>query len=267
MNIGVKIRFLLLILGICCIVTALSLKHSITKKDLLQHEASKLQENLSVNEHIVADFLADMQQLERAKQFHMNESLGLSFIEAYRPKGIKLFTYDQSVLKFWSSYKTIPPDPDKIAEGSSFIQQPNGWYEVVKKSYGNYTLIFLIDVKNQFSIQNRYLKNGIVDHLSSKNSLVLASFMDEEIYGITNLDGKLLFEVKLNPAYTQSVYADLQIWLWAIGLFCFALFINSFCAWLVKKDSLLPATLLLISFFLRRKIFQIEKQAFLIYLN
>jgi len=257
-NIGVKIRFLLLILGVCCIVTALSLKHSITKKDLLEHEAGKLQKNLSVNERIVSSFLADMQQLERAKQFHLNEGFALNFIQTFRPKGINLLTYDQSVLKFWSSYKAIPPDPDKLNEGSSFIQLPNGWYEVIKKSYGTYTFVFLLDVKNQFSIQNRYLKNGIVPALSAENSLVLASFMDEEIYGISNIDGKLLFEVKLNPNYTQSIYANLQIWLWAIGLFCFSLFINSFCAWLVKKDLLLTATLIIISFFLGIRITDLE---------
>lgn len=258
MNIGAKIRFLLLILGICCIITALSLKHSITRKDLLQYEAARLQENLSVNEHIVADFMADMHQVERAKQFHLNERMALGFINKYRLQGIKLFTYDGPVLKFWSSYKAIPPNPEKINEGSSFIQLPNGWYEIIKKTYGNYSLIFLIDVKSQFSIQNRYLKNGIVPNLSSGNSLILASFMDEEVYGITNLDGKLLFEVKLNPNYTQSVYATLQVWLWAIGLFCFALFINSFCAWLVKKEFLLTGTIVLISFFLGVRITDLE---------
>jgi two-component system nitrogen regulation sensor histidine kinase NtrY len=257
-NIGVKIRFLLLILGICCIVTALSLKHKITNKDLLTHEAGKLQENLAVNEQAVADFIGDTQQLERAKQFHLNESFALDFINTFRPKKITLLTYEQSNLKFWSSYKAIPPDPDHIPEGSSFMQFPNGWAEVIKKNYGNYTFIFLIDVKDQFSIQNRYLKNGIVTTLSPNNALVLASFTDEDVSGITNLQGKLLFEVKLNPNYTQSVYATLQIWLWVIGLFCFALLANSFCVWLVKKGKLLTATLVMIVFFLGIRVTDLE---------
>jgi two-component system nitrogen regulation sensor histidine kinase NtrY len=257
-NIGAKIRFLLLILGICCIVTALSLKHSITKKDILQHEAATLQENLAVSERIVYNFLENMQQLERAKQFHMNENFALSYINNYRPKGINILTYDHSVLKFWSSNKAIPTEPEKIREGSSFVQFPNGWYEVIRKTEGNYTLMFLIDIKNQFSIQNRYLKNGISGTLSSTNSLALASFMDEDVYGITNLDGKLLFEVKLNPNFTQSIYATIQIWLWVIGLFCFSLFTNSLCAWLVKKGHLLKATLLLILFFLTVRITDLQ---------
>ena len=258
MNIGVKIRFLLLILGICCIVTALSLKHKITDKDLLIHEASNLQQKLSVNEQAVADFLGDTQQMERAKQFHLNEGFALNFISTFRPKKITLLTYEQSELKFWSSYKAIPADPENIPEGSSFKQFPNGWAEVIKKQYGNYTFIFLIDIKNQFSIQNRYLKNGIVSTLSPDNSLVLASFTDEDVSGITNLAGKLLFEVKLNPNYTQSVYATLQLWLWIIGLFCFALLVNSFCVWMVKKGLLPLATLVMIVFFLGVRVTDLE---------
>jgi len=249
-NIGAKIRFLLLILGICCIATALSLKHYVTKKDLLQHEAGILQKNLAANERIVNNFLTDPQQVERAKQFHFNEGLALNYINTIAPKGINILTYEGPTLRFWSSYKAIPPNPEKIREGSSFVQFPNGWYEVIKKTQGNYSLLFLIDVKNQFSIQNRYLKNGIVKSLSSTGALSLAFFMDEDVFGITNLNGQLLFEVKLNPNYTQGIYATIQFWLWVVGLFCFALFINSCCAWLAKRNHLGKATLLILCFFL-----------------
>ena len=258
MNLGGKIRFLLLILGICCLITALSLKHSITKKDLLRHEAGILQQNLAGNERIVYNFLADHQQVEGASQLHLYGNQALSFINSFRPKGINLLTYEHNELKFWSSFRAIPPDPDKIKEGSSFVQFPNGWYEVIKKTQGNFSLVFLIDVKNQFSIQNRYLKNGIVNNLLSTNSLSLASFMDEDVYDIMNLDGKSLFEVKLNPNYTQGIYATIQIWLWVTGLFCFALFTNSSCAWLVKRGYLLSGTLLLTLFFVGLRITDLQ---------
>lgn len=258
MNIGAKIRFLLLILGICCLVTALSLKHSITRKDLLRHEGARLQENLALNERIVYGFLADMKQLSKARQFHHNEAYALDYLVNYKPKGINVLTYENNVLQFWSSYKAIPLDPDKIKEGSSFVQFPNGWYEVIRKTEGNFTVMFLIDVKNQFSIQNRYLKNGIVKNLSKTNALTLASFIDEEVYGITNLDGKLLFEVKLDPNYSKGIYASIQIWLWVVGLFCFALFTNSCCAWLVKKGHLWKGTLLLIFFFVAFRITDLQ---------
>ena len=258
MNIGAKIRFLLLILGICCIITALSLKHSITKKDLLEHEAGILQENLAANERLVYNFFSDQQQFDKAKRFQFDENAALDYISRIRPRKINVLTYEHSELKFWSSYKAIPPDPDQIKEGSSFIQLSNGWYEAIKKTQGDNAMIFLIDVKNQFSIQNRYLKNGIVNNLSSANSLSLASFMDEDVYGITNLDGKILFEVKLNPSYTKGVYSVIQIWLWVTGLFCIALFVNALCAWMVKRGRLMEGTFLLILFFALLRLTDLE---------
>lgn len=239
-----------MLLGVCCIGTAISLKHSITKKDLLKYEAGRLQQNLTASEKKVYAFLADEQQLAKAKQFEVNETTALDYIDTYRVQGINLLIYEQAALKFWSTYKAIPPDQHAIKEGSSFIQFPNGWYEVIKKTKGDFTFVFLIDVKKQFSIQNRYLKNGIVTALSPTNSLDIASFIDEDVYGISNVDGKLLFEVKLRPDYTQSIYASIQIWLWVIGMFSFALFVNSSCAWLVRHDKLLLGTLLLAAFFL-----------------
>lgn len=258
MSIAGKIRFLLIILGACCIVTALSLKHSVTKKEQLKYEADKLQESLAVKERIAYNFLADARQIESAKQYHVNEDYGLNFMNTYGDKGLNILTYQDGQLRFWSSVKTIPPDPEFIREGSSFAQYPNGWYEVIKKTSGSYVILFLIEIKSQYSIQNQYLENEISPLLSSTNSLTLATFTDPEVKGINKLDGSLLFEVKLKPGYTKSIYAAMEIWLWAIGLFSFCLFFNSFCSWLVKRGHLVLATVLLTLFFLAIRITDLE---------
>lgn len=249
MNRGGKIRFLLLILGICCLITTLSLKHSITDKDLLHHEAEILQKKLTAKEELIYSFLADVQQLEQAKQFHLNEAFALEHITRFRDQGISVLTFDVSGLQFWSSSKAIITDPDQVKEGSSFIQLPNGWYEAVKKTQGTYTMVFLVNIKNQFSIQNRYLQNGIVSKQLGTDALELALFMDEDVYGIHNLEGKLLFEVKLKANYNQSIYSTIQLWLWVVGLFCICLFVNSICARMAKKGQVFRASFLLAVFF------------------
>ena len=258
MSIGGKIRFLLLILGACCIVTALSLKHSITKKELLAHEAGKLQKNLSINERLVYDFLNDPAQVEKAKQYHLNDQYGLNFINKYRDKGINILTYQDNKLKFWSYNSLVPPDPQAIKEGSSFSQFANGWFEVIKKTTGSYTLVFLIEVKNQFSIQNQYLENDFSRYLSNNNSLSLATFVDPEVQGISNLDGKIIFEVKLKSTYSRSIYGTIELWLWIVGLFSFCLFFNSFCGWLAKRGNLIPATVLILLFFVTIRVTDLE---------
>ncbi|RYG01661.1 MAG: hypothetical protein EOO07_33895, partial [Chitinophagaceae bacterium] len=108
MSVGGKIRFLLLVLGICCIATALSLNNSITQNDLLLHEAQNLQQNLAVKERTVQSFLTDNQKLNELKTFRNNGNLALSFIDSYRNNGINLLIYKNNELQFWSSIKTFP---------------------------------------------------------------------------------------------------------------------------------------------------------------
>ncbi|PYF75615.1 sensor histidine kinase [Pedobacter nutrimenti] len=245
-------------MGVCCILTAISLKHSISSKDLLRHEASKLQQNLWNSEKLIGNFLAHKEEVEKAKKFHLNEDLALNFINTYRPKGINILTYQDKTLKFWSSYKITPPEVDQIKEGVSFIPLSNGWYEVIKKTTGAFSFIFYIDVKNQFLIENKYLRNEFSKELISSNALTLASFTDDQVYGIKSINGKLLFEVKLNSVSPRNIYSTIEVWLWVIGLFSFSLFFNAFCSWQAKKGRLVLSTLLLACFFLLIRITDLE---------
>jgi two-component system nitrogen regulation sensor histidine kinase NtrY len=258
MSIGAKIRFLLLILGLCCIATGISLKHSITKADLLNHEGGKLQENLSAHEQLVHDFLLDPAKLEDVKHYDVKDESSLNFINTIRNEGINVLVYYNNDLRFWSSYKAFPPNVPGLKEGSSFIQLPNGWYEVIKKTSGKYTIVFLLDVKTQYTIQNKYLQNRISPQLCANNSLTLAASSDNDAYGIKDLSGTLLFEVKLVPNYKSSVFSTVGIWLWVVGLFSLCLFFNAFCSLLVKRGHLLLATAFITLFFVAFRLTDLE---------
>lgn len=258
MSIGARIRFLLLILGLCCIVTAISLKHSISKTDLLKHEASKLQEALTEKEQLVEDFLNNPEELKKAKTFHRIEEDALAFMKRFRSQGIQLLTYDKNELFFWSSFKTFPGEVKALREGNSFYQFPNGWSEVIKKDVGDFSIVFQIEIKNQYKFTNKYLSNNFVETLTKANSLTLASFSDSDVYGIKDLKGHLLFLVKLAPGYVDSIYSDVEIWLWVIGLFSFCLFVNSLVSLLVRSGRLMLATGLITLFFLVLRLSDLE---------
>lgn len=247
-----------MILGACCLVTALSLKHSITRKEQLRYEAGQLQKNLRVKETIVDNFLRDPKQTESAKQYHINENYALNFINTYRDKGINILTFQDGVLRFWSSVRAIPNDPEFIREGSSFLQFSNGWYEVIKKTSGSYIILFLIDIKSQYLIHNEYLKDEISPFLSSSDVLTLATFTDANAYPIKSLDGNPIFEVKLKARYFKNIYSTVEIWLWMVGLFSFCLFVNSCASWMAKRGQLVLATALLALFFAGIRITDLE---------
>jgi two-component system nitrogen regulation sensor histidine kinase NtrY len=247
-SIGGKIRFLLLIFGICCIITALSLDRAVTRADLLTHEANQLQENLAVKEKLVQDFLTDPSQLNNAKSFNKNGDAALKFIDTYRDLGINILVFKAAELQFWSSSKVLPV-VGKIKEGYSFFESKNGYYELIKKSVDDYTFLFVITVKAQFVIENQYLKNEIAPELFKRNSLDLAGFTDKETRNIFSLNKDYLFQVKLKDSYNEGIYANIQLWLWIVGLLATCLFFNSYCTWLVAKGHVVAGVLVLAFFF------------------
>ncbi|HTM99232.1 MAG TPA: HAMP domain-containing sensor histidine kinase [Pedobacter sp.] len=248
MSIGGKIRFLLLIFGICCITTAISLDHAVTRTDLLTHEANQLQKNLAIKEKTVQNFLTDPAQLKAAENFNRNGEDALKFIDAYRDFGINILVFKNNVLQFWSSSKVLPV-VSRTKEGYSFFESKNGYYELIKKTVNNYTFLFVISLKTQFVIENQYLKNQIVPELFANNSLDLAGFTDKETRNIFSINKDYLFQVKLKDSYTGGIYTNIQLWLWIIGLLAICLFINSYCTWLVSKGSVLVGVVVLALFF------------------
>ncbi|RYZ20542.1 MAG: hypothetical protein EOP49_47555, partial [Sphingobacteriales bacterium] len=103
MGIGFKIRALLLLLGISCIITALSISQSLTSEDVLQHEAEVIQNNIRSREIDVNNFISDKSKLAKAASFHKNAEEALAFIRTYRANGINVYTYVNNELQFWST--------------------------------------------------------------------------------------------------------------------------------------------------------------------
>ena len=249
MSIGVKIRILLVILGACCIITAITLKHTVSENDYLRHEAAELQNNLTLSEQLVFNLLADASEVENIKKLHENPELALSFLDTYPDKEINVITYQGHEVKFWSSYLINPPPVSFVKDGVSVVQLSNGWYEAIKKTDGDFAAVFYIKIKSQFLIENNFLNNELSKKLLPSNSLTFASFIDNEVVTIKSITGKPLFEVKLRPGTNTGLFSTVEVWLWAIGVFSFSLFLNSLCSLIANKGRLPLATLMLFVFF------------------
>jgi len=252
MSFGVKIRFLLLVLGCCLIVTSISLSHFTTKSELLDRDAEEIQQNLSIKEKAVQNFLANKKEVAKAKQFHANPKNALDFIESFREKsGINLLTYQNSQLKFWSTYKVSDIDPNTIKEGSSVLFFSNGWYEVIKSTQGNFSLIFLISIQSQYPFkETQYFKNDIDPILSKTKLLTFASFTDKDVYVIKSVDNKFLFGLKVKSGYAETYYSGTQLWLFVAGMLCICMFFNSLSSLIARRGHIAWGTFLLLFFFL-----------------
>jgi two-component system nitrogen regulation sensor histidine kinase NtrY len=252
LSFGVKIRFLLLVLGCCLIATSVSLSRFTTKSELLDHDAQEIQHNLLIKERSVQSFLADKQQVAKAKKFHLDPSNAIDFIENYRKKsGINLLTYQNNQLKFWSTYKISEIDPTTIKEGSSVLFFYNGWYEVIKSTQGDFSLIFLITIQSQYPFkETKYFKNDIDPILSNTKILTFASFTDKDVYVIKSLDNKFLFGLKVKPGYAETHYSGTQLWLFVAGMLCVCMFFNSLSSFIARRGHIAWGTFLLLFFFL-----------------
>ncbi|TCD11656.1 sensor histidine kinase [Pedobacter frigidisoli] len=252
LSFGVKIRFLLFVLGCCLIATSISLSRFTTKNELLERDAAEIQNNLLIKEKAVESFLGDKNKVAEAKRFHLDPKNAIDFIESYRKKnGINLLTYQNNQLKFWSTYKVSDIDPEKIREGSSVLFFSNGWYEVIKRTQGNFNFIFLISIQSQYDFkETQYFKNEIDPVLSNSKILTFASFTDKDVYTIKSLDNKFLFGLKIKPGYTDTYYSPTQLWLFVAGMLCICMFFNSLCSLIARRGHIAWGTFLLLSFFI-----------------
>lgn len=252
LSFGVKIRFLLLVLGCCLIVTSISLSRFTTKNELLERDAKEVQQNLLVKERDVAAFLASKNEVKKAKELHVNPKEAIEFLDVYRKvKGINLLTFQNNQLKFWSTYRVTDIDPRTIKEGSSVLFFYNGWYEVIKSTQGDFSLIFLISIQSQYPFkETKYFKNDLDPLLSSSQLLTLASFTDKDVYSIKSIENKFLFGLKVKPGYVDDYYSVIQLWLFIAGMLSICMFFNSLSSLIARKGHIVWGTLLLLVFFL-----------------
>ena len=251
LSFGVKIRFLLLVLGCCLIATSISLSRFTTKAELLNRDAEEVQKNLWVKERDVAAFIGNKAEIAKAKRMHFNPKDAITFLESYRKtKGVNLLTFQNDELKFWSTYRVTDIDPRKIKEGSSVLLFSNGWYEVIKHTEGNFSLLFLITIQSQYAFkETQYFKNDLDPLLSKSRLLTLASFTDRDVYSIKSIDNKFLFGLKIKSGYVDDYYSSLQLWLFMAGLLSICMFVNSLCSLIARRGYLASATVLLTVFF------------------
>jgi two-component system nitrogen regulation sensor histidine kinase NtrY len=105
---------------------------------------------------------------------------GLKFVEdVTTTRRIWFITLKNNQLTFWSGIRILP-DVNRlrsIKEGSSFIKQPNGYYEAIRKNDGDFSLIFFIPVKTEYSFQNKFLKNTFDKDLLKTNNNAIADLL------------------------------------------------------------------------------------------
>ncbi len=240
---------MLTLLTAMLLLTAIIARKTYTTQNSLNQSARLLEENLHKKEALVNEQINTSATFNKLKTLPTDHQYALDFMrEMTINNNIWVLAYNNDELVFWSGIKFVPRNVAAIKNGSSFIKTYNGYYEVVKKTDGKFTVLFYILVKNNFSYQNQYLQNIFLPDLLNDNNIDIADFTDKNVYEIHNSNHTYLFSVKikLNEINHRFFYFELTFWLLSFIVLC--LLVHNIAGYISRKGYVLSSILFLTLF-------------------
>lgn len=229
--------------------TAIIVRKTYTPVNNLDQIAGELQDNLHKKEGYINDFISNKKNFNTLKALPQSPQTSIDLIREFTTKKrIWFITLTNNNLNFWSGIKVIPEHPAAIKDGYSFRKEPNGYYEVIRKSEGNFSVIFFIPVKINYDFQNQYLQNVFYPDLTTDNNIEIADFTDKHVFGIRSANNTYLFSVKLKPGEVSHSFFYYEITIWLLTLLCFCVLINNVCNFIASKGYLMVALISLGAF-------------------
>jgi two-component system, NtrC family, nitrogen regulation sensor histidine kinase NtrY len=240
---------MLLLLAGSLLLTALIVNHTNTPDASMRESAKELENNLHKKEAYIYNFINSKPHFDSLKNITQNEKDGLRFINQFTiEKGIRFVTAKNDKVTFWSGVEVIPRSPAHIKEGVSFIKEPNGYYEAIKKTEGSFSVIFFIPIKTTYDFQNQYLQNNFSPDLVDEKNIEIADFTDKNTYGVRNVNKAYLFSVKAIPNQVNSRFYFSEVTLWLLAFMVMSIFVQNTCNYLARKDYPFLALTLLATF-------------------
>lgn len=218
-----KIRLLLTLIGIGLWFAAIVVQKTYTPINNLLQTAQTLEDNLHKKEAYINAQLNDKARFSKFKTLTDNDQDALNSINDFTTKrSIWFVTAYKNRLSFWSGIKVLPDSLGGIKEGYSFIKQPNGDYEAIKKTDGDFSIIFFIPVKINYTFTNQYLQNTFARDLTTSNNIEIANFTDKDVYEVRSSNYSYLFSVKQKAGGVNNafIYYELSIWILTILTLC-----------------------------------------------
>lgn len=238
MSTSAQIRLLLAILCATFLLTAIIVKETFTPGVNLTQTGTILQNHLNAKETIVDEIINNQQAFARLK--HLADSTGKS--EAInitqnltREKRIWLFTFFNDRLSYWSGVRILPQSAAAYKEGTSFIKEANGYYQVIKKSDGIFSALFFIPVNTTYAFQNKYLHNTFDKDLLNDDNISIADISDNQVYNVRSVNNSYLFSVKLKPGNINHRFYYFEIVLWLLGFLTLCTLIHNVCSYIARR--------------------------------
>lgn len=249
MTTAAKIRALLALLFISLLITAIIVEKTYSPANNLAQTATIIEDNLHKKENMVYDMLNDGKTFNQIKEFSLNRNAALQFINEYTlERSIWLITLKDGRINFWSGAKIIPDNAATCKDGVSFYKSGNGYYEVIKKSEGNFSALFFIPVKNNYQFENKYLHNTFAPDITTDANIEIADFLDKSVYAIHDVNNTYLFSVKLMKGEVNNRFFYFELSIWVLAMLTLCVFVHVMVTYLANRSMVYLSLLALAAF-------------------
>lgn len=183
-------------LGICLLFIAASLSDYLNKRspqDYITAIEKSLHKKEIIAEKQLNDYYVKLKTQTPKNLFSIDENENNNFKE----DGIAYLVYQNDSLLYWSDNSaSVEEYMKEVCLDNSIAKLKNGYYEVVKHSIApndRYKLLSLILIKNEYSYQNKYLKNNFFKDYEVPEGTLLQEGKADNNIAVKNRDGKELF--------------------------------------------------------------------------
>jgi two-component system nitrogen regulation sensor histidine kinase NtrY len=192
--------------------------------------ALEAEKNLHTEEQRITSFLNDVCQKIKNEEGYSHK------VNSYL-NSISLFVYYKDSLRYWSDNSTLLTAEKVSSLGNEeSIELKNGWYEVFKKQAGDKIIIALFLLKNEYAIENQYLRNDFNEALMLPEHTQISQVKNDKIFPVHSSAGKLLFSLSFS-AIDNIAAEHISIGgLYLIALASFLLFCFLFTQKVFKKN-------------------------------
>lgn len=237
MEILTKIRFLLLILTLSLMGTALTIHFTITDEEMLELDEKKLSRKVHEFEDRIDEIWEDSLVIKTFQHADKYPAQLTNYTtKLAKEEFIFFYVYNDNQVIHWSTNIYVPFSDVGLAKSTSVIKSENRLFLTKKKELTNgISVVALVPIKRNFENTNQYLQNNFLSTIGVKN-LEIARYDDSKnIRNIYSKDGNYLFSVKLIDGKKDNFYINLQFFCWVAALICLTILINSIAVYLARK--------------------------------
>ena len=146
-----KIRLLLFLLTVSFAVTAITINFTFNKDEILEFDAKTIEKKLHSKEKFIKSYL-NGPKFDSLRNLHNNPAQATDLISEFRNERlIYIHTYYDHQLRFWGTVRIAPTTDAGLKEGSNLLKRENGYYEAIKRSSGNFSVVAIIPIKAEYT--------------------------------------------------------------------------------------------------------------------